>query len=67
MGAIVAARFVVGSQTGLPREDLDRICDILRISEPVKSRLPAGQHCRYLLVLESQEKIPQDCPGPLQE
>ena len=67
MGAIVAARFQVGGKTGITRQDLDRICDLLRITDPVKSHLPAGDHCRYLLILESQEKIPQECPGPTQE
>jgi hypothetical protein len=67
MGAIVTARFQVGSKTGITRQDLDRICDLLRIADPVKSNLPAGDHCRYVLVLESKAKIPQDCPAPTEE
>ena len=45
----------------MTKGELDQICDLLKITDPVKKNLPAGTGCRYQLVLQSQKDLPKDC------
>jgi hypothetical protein len=60
MASIVATLFIPGGKS-LTRPELDQICDILNITDPLKSQLPVGYACTYYLLLSSNAPIPKDC------
>jgi hypothetical protein len=57
MGANVTADFQLGGKSNLSRQDLNKIIQVLNISDP-QGRLPIGRQARYVLVLETQAPIP---------
>jgi hypothetical protein len=72
MGAVVTVQYTLGGKfTGgksedLSREDLEKIANLLGImphSRVPPGRLPTGDNCRYVLVLEVQnQEIPTGNP-----
>lgn len=62
MGGIVTAQYIIGSNGGLSRAQLDQVVQILDIRD-AKGNLvkpPVGQNCTYKLVLEkSDQDVPQ--------
>jgi hypothetical protein len=60
MGSIVATLFVPGGKS-LNKQDLDKVCDLLDIRDPLKKLLPAGPNCTYYLMLSTNGKIPTEC------
>jgi hypothetical protein len=61
MASVVAALSVAGGKSVLSRTELDQICDLMNIKDPVKSDLPVGPACTYYLYLSSTAPIPNDC------
>ena len=66
MTGVVTASFIVGARNtsgpgAMTKGELDQICDLLKITDPVKKNLPAGDACRYLLVLQADQDIPKEC------
>jgi len=57
MGAVVTANFQLGGTSSLKREQLNQLTKILGIEDP-DGKLPLGDKCRYVLVLETENKIP---------
>lgn len=60
MSAIVTAQFVLGGKNVATRAELNQIIQLLGIRDP-EGKLPVGETCRYLLVLQGQEKVPKEC------
>ena len=62
MGGLVTAHFIIGNNSRLDREKLDKIIEILNIRD-ADNRLvkpPIGRNCNYLLVLEkSRQHVPE--------
>lgn len=52
MGGVVVAQYIIGSNSKLKREELDKIIEILGIAD-VKP--PVGRNCTYKLVLEKAD------------
>jgi hypothetical protein len=54
MGAIVTAQYIIGANSRLTREQVDKIIEVLDIrneeGHPIKP--PVGRNCRYVLILE---------------
>jgi hypothetical protein len=67
MTGLVTAQFIIGAREtggpgGLTKAELDQICDLLKITDPIKKDLPAGPACRYQLVLQAtNQDIPKKC------
>ena len=60
MGATVAVLFVPGGKS-LSRSELDQVCNILGIGDPLKTLLPTGEDCTYFLQLSTNTKLPESC------
>jgi hypothetical protein len=60
MGTIVATQFYAGGKS-ITRQELDQICQILDIQDPLKQLLPTGANCTYYLLLSSNAPLPKDC------
>jgi len=60
MGSTVAVLFVPGGKS-LTKAELDQVCDLLGITDPLKNLLPAGPNCTYFLQLSSNAKLPETC------
>jgi hypothetical protein len=60
MGSTVAVLFVPGSKS-LTKAELDQVCDLLGITDPLKGLLPAGPDCTYFLQLSTNGKLPTAC------
>lgn len=60
MTGIVATLSVAGGKN-LTRQELDAVCNAMGIGDPIKSQLPVGDGCRYLLLLSSNGEIPKTC------
>jgi len=58
MGAIVTANYQLGGSGDLDRDQLNQVIQILGIEDP-EGKLPIGKNCRYVLVLETENKIPK--------
>jgi hypothetical protein len=65
MTGVVATMFLPGGKS-LSKKELDQVCDILGIADPMKKNLPVGKGCTYYLLLSSNGKIPDKCPEPAQ-
>jgi hypothetical protein len=61
MTSTVATLNIIGGKVVTARPDLDAICKAMGISDEVKKQLPAGDGCRYLLLLSSNGKVPKTC------
>ena len=57
MGAIVLTDFQIGGKSNLSRADIDKLCNVLNISDP-QGKLPTGRRVRYALVLQTKAKVP---------
>lgn len=62
MAAVVATLFIPGGKS-LTRQELDQVCQILGIQDPVKKDLPVGAACTYFLLLSANAPLPKDCDG----
>lgn len=60
MAAVVATLFIPGGKS-LNRSDLNQVCQLLDIQDPIKSDLPVGDACTYFLLLSSNAPIPTEC------
>jgi hypothetical protein len=60
MASVVATLFIPGGKS-LDRADLDKVCDLLNIVDPLKSRLPTGPSCTYYLLLSANAPLPDNC------
>jgi len=62
MAGIVTADFIIGSNSQLTRQELDKIVQVLNIRDSSGRLLrpPIGANCTYKLVLQ---KTGQDVPG----
>jgi hypothetical protein len=62
MGGVVVAKFIIGANSGLTREQVDKIIEILDLvkDDGTRPKPPVGQNCNYQLVLE---KADQDVPA----
>jgi hypothetical protein len=58
MASVVATQFFAGGKT-LSRSELNQVCDILDITEPLKSDLPVGPECTYFLLLSTNSPLPK--------
>jgi hypothetical protein len=63
MGAQVIVDFQIGGRSNLSRQDLQKIIQVLNISDP-GGRLPIGRNAKYVLVLETKAPIPSTVPVP---
>jgi hypothetical protein len=63
MGVVVTADFQIGGKSNLSRQDLNRIIQVLGISDP-QGKLPVGRRARYVLVLETNAPVPSRVPVP---
>jgi hypothetical protein len=54
MGGIVTAHYILGANSHLSRDQVDKIIEVLDIRDeeghPIKP--PVGRNCRYVLILE---------------
>jgi hypothetical protein len=66
MGGIVTAQYIIGANSQLSREQLDKIIEILDIRNADGGLLkpPVGANCNYILVLEKDD---QDVPASVDE
>jgi hypothetical protein len=63
MGSIVTAEYIIGSNSGLTRNQLDQIIQVLNLRDAEGNLIkpPVGQNCNYKLVLEkSDQSVPKD-------
>jgi len=63
MGAVVIADFRIGGKNDLSRSDLNKITQVLGISDP-QGKLPIGSAARYILLLETTVPTPTQVPVP---
>jgi hypothetical protein len=63
MGAVVVADFRIGGKNNLSRADLNKITQVLGISDP-NHKLPTGRRARYVLMLETTAPTPSQVPVP---
>ena len=63
MGAVVTADFRIGGKNDLSRSDLNKIIQVLGISDP-QGKLPIGSSTKYILVLETTAPTPSQVPVP---
>jgi len=62
MTGVVTAQFIAGGGKKIAsRADLDKVCDILGVKDPVKSNLPISEDCKYFLVLIAEKDTPDSC------
>jgi hypothetical protein len=57
MGGLVTAQYIIGGNSGLKREQVDKIIEILGITDGAGQLLkpPVGPNCNYKLVLEKAD------------
>ena len=60
MGSTVATLFLPGGKS-LNKADLNKVCDLLEIRDPLKGLLPTGDQCIYYLILSTNTQIPTTC------
>jgi hypothetical protein len=63
MGGVVTAQFIIGSNSRLTREQVDKIMEALDIRDDEGHLLkpPVGENCNYVLVLEKDDiDVPMD-------
>jgi hypothetical protein len=60
MASVVPTLFFPGGKS-LTRPELDQVCQILDITDPLKSLLPVGDACTYYLLLSTNSPLPQSC------
>jgi len=63
MGAVVIADFRIGGKNNLSRADLNKLTQVLGISDP-NNKLPTGRGARYVLMLETTAPTPSQVPVP---
>ena len=60
MSGVVTAQYIIGSNSGLTRAQLDEIMRILNIRDADGALIqpPVGANCNYKLVLEKADQRP---------
>jgi hypothetical protein len=66
VGSTIAVQFVPGGKA-LSKQELDKVCDLLDIRDPLKKLLPAGPNCTYYLQLSTNGKLPEACLTDLEK
>jgi hypothetical protein len=62
MGSSVTAQYIIGANSQLQREQLDKIIEILDLRDAAGHLIkpPVGDNCTYVLMLEKDD---QNVPG----